>query len=457
MKLSDNTLFDNLDIVVVEENSDEEDNHSKESDKGGNKIGYVHKSHSDNAEAEDPEEPDEPENPDMPEEPDNPDTPEEPEEPEGTVYKKEKTVYPIFDKGDEIYIWDCVEDLDFDFESDVTLESYNIYHYKDEKLVATGKWDGILGTILETGKKNTTGISEKVDDKYDKAVHILKGVNKEGKPVTIEITYILISDLSQVHISDYFPIPEGLGEPTLTSDEISALVGKKPEEIREAIKTIDDLINYCAASGFSRSNAGDYKVFDEETHIQWHTNTSGYQTIKINRGNCGACSNLAAYTLDGDYDEIGFINWQGDNGGHVINYILEDGTYYVFDMQQTIGLYEEDGRYDFQCHQLENAIEFKKLVDIYNLKEAGEHKADYLIWYASDEVNNHTPLFDTKDVPYYMGLPTETKDIINIAWVEDNHEIKYFDLPDVLANWTDREYMIDDEEYIDAIKNSSLL
>ena len=70
-----------------------------------------------------------------------------------------------------------------------------------------------------------------------------------------------------------------------------------------------------------------------------------------NSGCCATDSNWLHYILDGDYDEIGYIaTSQRDGNGHVFNYILQDGWYYMIDLTHYrtdwIATATEDGTLD---------------------------------------------------------------------------------------------------------------
>lgn len=40
---------------------------------------------------------------------------------------------------------------------------------------------------------------------------------------------------------------------------------------------------------------------------------------------------MASYLLQGDYEKVGMIRWLG-GGNHEINWVYQNGTYYVFDL-----------------------------------------------------------------------------------------------------------------------------
>ena len=70
-----------------------------------------------------------------------------------------------------------------------------------------------------------------------------------------------------------------------------------------------------------------------ENGIDWEHHKPGYHAVRTNTGCCATDSNWLRYILDGDYEEVGFIaTSQHDGSGHVYNYILQDGWYYIIDL-----------------------------------------------------------------------------------------------------------------------------
>ncbi len=122
-----------------------------------------------------------------------------------------------------------------------------------------------------------------------------------------------------------------LGGSTLTPDEARALVHAQPEVVKEQVKTAADLLMYMLAANI-QPNEGCY--CDEWDGDIWHTNMNARQVMQTRLGNCGSCANLANYLLEGDYEEVGYIDhvlYPGEGGSHIYNYILYEGKYYIVD------------------------------------------------------------------------------------------------------------------------------
>ena len=106
------------------------------------------------------------------------------------------------------------------------------------------------------------------------------------------------------------------------------------EEAAKAIRTLPDVMNYLYYSGYSQYGI-DQSV---EMHDgEWHYNYKPQVVFRRGKGNCGGTSGLIAGLLEGDYEEVGMINLRFPNDGHVINYIRDQGTYYVFDGISWVG------------------------------------------------------------------------------------------------------------------------
>lgn len=130
---------------------------------------------------------------------------------------------------------------------------------------------------------------------------------------------------------DQYNISNLLGGATLTPEEAIALVDATPEEAKEKIRTAPDLLMYMLAANITESYGDKQDNWDGRT---WHYNMDVKEVMQTRLGNCGSMANFANYMLEGDYEEIGFIDhtyYPGDTGGHIYNYILHEGKYYIVD------------------------------------------------------------------------------------------------------------------------------
>ena len=130
---------------------------------------------------------------------------------------------------------------------------------------------------------------------------------------------------------DKYQLSQMLGGTTLTVEEAYDLVYAKPEEVKAAVKTAGDLLMYMLAAQIGDS--GMCKC-DQWGEYVWHTNLTAKEVMEQKVAVCGSFANLANYLLEGDYEEVGFIQhalYKGNGGGHVYNYILHEGKCYIVD------------------------------------------------------------------------------------------------------------------------------
>lgn len=144
-----------------------------------------------------------------------------------------------------------------------------------------------------------------------------------------------VQELPKDHIKpdniDKYQLSQLLGGTTLTAEEAYTLVDAEPEVVKEAVKTAADMLMYMLAAQIG-DNGGCY--CDQWGEYVWHTNYTAKEVMERKLSNCGASANLANYLLEGDYEEVGFIlhgYYPGGIGGHVYNYFLHEGKYYIVD------------------------------------------------------------------------------------------------------------------------------
>lgn len=141
---------------------------------------------------------------------------------------------------------------------------------------------------------------------------------------------LAMAQIRPENIGDYM-LSSCLGGTTLTPEEAYALVDADPETVKAAVRTAGDVLMYMLAAQIG-DNGGCY--CDDWDGYTWHTNFTARDVMERKLSNCGASANLANYLLEGDYDEVGFIlhaYYPGNGGGHVYNYFLYEGKYYIVD------------------------------------------------------------------------------------------------------------------------------
>ena len=128
----------------------------------------------------------------------------------------------------------------------------------------------------------------------------------------------------------YWVPANALGGSRYTNAEISQMLEKSPEEKQADVSTLYEALQLYQVGRFC---SADDNICMEEDGIVWEHHKPGYDAVVTNCGCCATDSNWLHYILNGDYDEVGYIGMsQRDGNGHVINYILQDGWYYMIDL-----------------------------------------------------------------------------------------------------------------------------
>lgn len=152
----------------------------------------------------------------------------------------------------------------------------------------------------------------------------------------------------EVYPGVYWVPARSLGDSRYSNADIFQMVDHSPEDKQAAVSTLYEALQLYQVSGFI---SADDNIRMGENGIAWEHHKPGYYAVLTNNGCCATDSNWLHYILAGDYDEIGYIaTSQRDGSGHVFNYILQDGWYYMIDLTHYrtdwIGTAVEDGTLD---------------------------------------------------------------------------------------------------------------
>ena len=128
----------------------------------------------------------------------------------------------------------------------------------------------------------------------------------------------------------YWVPASSLGTSRYTNADIYKLLTAAPEEKQRQIATLYEALQLYQVGNFTGS---DDNVRIMENNIFWEHHKPGYHAVRTNSGCCATDSNWLRYILDSDYAEVGYIaTSQRDGSGHIFNYILHNGWYYIIDL-----------------------------------------------------------------------------------------------------------------------------
>lgn len=137
---------------------------------------------------------------------------------------------------------------------------------------------------------------------------------------------------------DTLHLPDILGKPQYSQAEIRQMLDYSLDELRDAIYTVPDMIQYIVESGYGVDPKWEKDIHFLHGGYEWSVNKSAQGALLSDSPSCGAVSNLTRYILQDDYDEEGYVCYQTyddrtnqANGGHVFNYYRVGGKYITFD------------------------------------------------------------------------------------------------------------------------------
>ena len=137
---------------------------------------------------------------------------------------------------------------------------------------------------------------------------------------------------------DTLDLPDILGKPQYSQAEIRQMLDYSLDELRDAIYTVPDMIQYIVESGYGVDPKWEDDIHFEHGGYDWSVNKSAQGALLSSCPSCGAISNLTRYILQDDYDEEGYVFWFACNktenipvGGHVFNYYRVGSKFVTFD------------------------------------------------------------------------------------------------------------------------------
>ena len=128
----------------------------------------------------------------------------------------------------------------------------------------------------------------------------------------------------------YWVPARDLGDSSYTNAQITGMLSLSPSQKQEQIDTLYEAMQLYQIGNFFSS---DDNIRIEENGVHWEHHKPGEHAVRTNNGCCATSANWLNYILRDDYDEVGFVSTsQRDGNGHIFNYILQDGWYYIIDM-----------------------------------------------------------------------------------------------------------------------------
>ena len=133
----------------------------------------------------------------------------------------------------------------------------------------------------------------------------------------------------------------------------------------------------------------------------WTWALPGDAMLLSNKGVCCDVANAAAYVLNHDYEDMGFIIVCG-MAGHIYNWFYEDGKYYVFDYTRTIADGWDPNRAKSEATKL-----IKEFTDLEALKAY---------------VNKNIPP-DTLYIGMYSSMGHDFQSAVYMSYMQDSSQI----------------------------------
>lgn len=137
-------------------------------------------------------------------------------------------------------------------------------------------------------------------------------------------SYMYHQGTKMIPVSEFL-IPEGLGYPVLSDEEIEALVKETDYEIiAEKITTLGDALHF-----YDKLRLVQPTYRNSNGHQGFEYFQSAWQVLKDKTAYGMSAASLTRYLLKEDYDEIGYVFAQTTNMSTPMMYIYEDGLYYL--------------------------------------------------------------------------------------------------------------------------------
>lgn len=255
--------------------------------------------------------------------------------------------------------------------------------------------EGVVGWYSQDEDVMTVKNNEVLNG-YKEGLVELIGVDSTGEKlatVTYAVTtfndgkrynYSLLSDM----------IDKGTIDRTLMSD------ASEPEVCRQYCNTIYDFSRWCREACIYYDPS-----FPIVVNNNWTWAMPGDSVLVAGNGVCCDIANAAAYALQGDYEDMGFIIICGAMG-HIYNWFYEDGKYYIFDYTRTIADAHEFAPWENDKWCEKNIHAFDNLEAVKN-------------WASKNNMNPS----DTMLVAMYSSMGHDAQSAVYMDYMSDSSKI----------------------------------
>ena len=114
------------------------------------------------------------------------------------------------------------------------------------------------------------------------------------------------------------------------------------EQWAEKITVPADAIAALNALGYGTMLYNDNMEVSRTGGVHWCGIWNAQKVFEMRSGNCGGTSHIMNALLSGDFDEQGYVEYNGNYGGHIYNYFVKDGVYALCDF---VGLFTSERTY----------------------------------------------------------------------------------------------------------------
>lgn len=179
--------------------------------------------------------------------------------------------------------------------------------------------------------------------------------NEENKPMTSWSTRVTSTyrNKAEMDLMGYLVTPQ------YTQEQLEQWVREDLtlEQWADRIKVPVDAIAALNALGYRSMLYDDNAEISRHNGIIWGGNWNAQKVFDVRSSSCAGTSHIMNALLSGDFDEQGYVGYNGNYGGHIFNYFMKDGMYAMCDF---VGLFTSERMY------------------------IGEGETDYIVYLGSD-------------------------------------------------------------------------